>query len=137
MVREPWSTGFGHIREIRCNLEDHPVEQFFKESEINLKSASAHKPDASNRVVQIYPSATSPTRSLNNEQLEAIRHDYQKKGYVVRIGGNWQEAGIVVGVESVPFWEAVLAGKTAVLCDTGLGRALFSVICPWGGVISR
>jgi len=135
MIREPWGTEFGHIREIRCNMQDHPVWQFFKDENIYLKPAT-HKPDPDNRVVQLYPNGTSPTRSLTQGQIDAITRKYTKMGYVVRQNGPWSDVGMVVGVESVSLWEAVLAGKSAVLCETGLGTEFFRVICPWGEVIS-
>ena len=135
MIREPWGTGFGHIREVRCNMQDHPVEQFFRESNITLKPVE-HKPDPDNRVIQLYPNGTSPTRSLNQSQIDAITQKYTKLGYVVRQNGPWNDVGMVVGVESVSFWEAALAGKSSILCNAGLGTGLFRVICPWGDVIS-
>ncbi len=136
MTREPWGTGFGHIREIRCNMKDHPVEAFFAESKIAIRPTADHQPDPDNRVVRLYPNGTSPTRSLTDTQTQAIAKRYAKDGYVVRQDGPWDDAGIVVGVESTSLWEAAMAGKSVVLCDTGLGTALFRVICPWGTVIS-
>lgn len=135
MTREPWGTSFGHIREIRCNMVNHPVEQFFKESQIDIKPAE-HKPDPGNRVVYLCPNGTSPTRSLTEQHAASLANWYTEAGYIVRKDGPLHDVGLVVGVESVQLWSAALAGKDCVLCDSGLGTALFRVICPWGQVIS-
>ncbi len=135
MIREPWGTGIGHIREIRCDLVSHPVEQFFKESNTCIVAAT-YKPEPHNRVVQIYPNGIDPTKSLTDSQIAAIENKYIKLGYVVCRNGPWNDAGLVIGVEGVKLWEAALAGKSTVLCKTGLGTDFFRLICPWGEVIS-
>lgn len=135
MVREPWGTQFGHIKEIRCDMKSHPVQQFFDESGIKI-TPTGHKPDTENRLAKLCPTGVSPTRSLTEDEVKKLTTRYSSQGYVVRENCDWRDAGIVIGVESVPLWEAVLAGKTTVLCDTGFGTDFFRVICPWGSVIS-
>lgn len=135
MVREPWGTQFGHIKEIRCDMKSHPVKQFFDDSKIKIVP-TGHKPDNENRLVKLCDIGNSPTRSLTENETAKLIQKYQDQGYVVKKECDWKSAGLIVGVESVPLWEAVLAGKTVHLCNTGLGTDFFRVICPWGLVIS-
>jgi len=133
MIREPWGTGFGHIREIRCDMVNHPIEQFFKEIKIE---PATYKPEPENRVMRFCPNGTSPTQSCTQQEVQTFVTHYTKLGYVVRLDGPWNDAGMVVGVECPEVWEAALAGKSTVLYESGLGTAFFRVICPWGEVIS-
>jgi hypothetical protein len=135
MVREPWGTQFGHIKEIRCDMKSHPVQQFFNDSGIKI-NPTGHKPDTENRLVKLAAEGISPTRSLTEEEKTKLTKKYASQGYVVREDCDWRDAGVVVGVESVAVWSAALEGKMTHLCDTGLGTGFFRVICPWGAVIS-
>lgn len=134
MTREPWGTHFGHIREIRCDMVHHPVEQFLKESKITIRPAERQNNDG-NRIVYLVSQGTEPTRSLTPQHAQGLANFYRGEGYVVRQDGPLHEAGLVVGVESVQLWSAALAGKDCVLVSTGLGTDFFRVICPWGQVI--
>jgi hypothetical protein len=136
MIREPWGTAFGHIREIRCDLSNHPVEKFLSESGLLLGPASPYEPQMGNRVLSLNPNGVSPTRSLTETQTAKVIAKYKEEGWEVRINYPWQEAGLVVGVENTPLWSAAIAGKPVTLCETGLGTALFRVIASWGEVIS-
>lgn len=135
MTREPWGTHFGHIRELRCDMISHPVEQFFKDSQINLKPVASVL-DPGNRLLRLYPNGTDPTKSLTNTQAQTLIDKYTKQGYEVRLDGPWNDAGLIVGVECVSTWGAALAGKPVALCPSGLGTALFRVIHPWTPMIS-
>lgn len=135
MIREPWGTGFGHIREIRCDMVNHPVAQFFTESKIAIKPVPCTATPG-NRVVRLYPRGTSPTKSLTEIQIKTLTDQYTKAGYIVHEDGPWQDAGLVVGVECVSTWAAALAGQQVALCDSGLGTDFFRVIHPWTPVIS-
>ena len=135
MTREPWGTHFGHIREIRCDMVHHPVEQFFKESNIAIKPAERQSAEG-NRIVYIAPNGIAPTRSISEQHLASLINWYKEAGYIVKQDGPIQDAGTVVGVENVQLWSAALAGKDCVLVNTGLGADFFRVICPWGQVIS-
>ena len=135
MVREPWGTQFGHIKEIRCDMKSHPVKQFFDESGIKIVP-TGHKPDTENRLVKLCPFGVSPTRSLTEEETKRLTTQYARQGYVVREECDWKDAGMVVGVECSDVWASALAGKMTHLCDTGLGADFFRVISPWGRVIS-
>jgi hypothetical protein len=135
MTREPWGTHFGHIRELRCDMVHHPVEQFFKESNVQILPAE-RKQDEGNRIVHLVTQGTSPTRSIGPKQTQELKDFFKSEGYVVRTEGSVHEAGMVCGVESVELWSAAFAGKDCVLVNTGLGSDFFRVICPWGQVIS-
>lgn len=135
MIREPWGTGFGHIREIRCDMTNHPVEQFFKESKIEIKPIKCDVCSA-NRVVRLFAKGTAPTKSLTETQTNTLVAQYTKAGYVVRQEGHWHDAGLIVGVECTETWTAALTGKQVALCDSGLGTEFFRVIHPWTPMIS-
>lgn len=135
MTREPWGTHFGHIREIRCDMVHHPVEQFLQESKITVTPAERQQ-DPGNRVVYLVTQGTAPTRPIDPKHAQGLANFYRGEGYVVKTEGPMHDAGIVCGVESVALWSAALAGKDCVLVSTGLGTDFFRVICPWGQVIS-
>lgn len=136
MTREPWGTGFGHIRELRFNQHEHPIERFFADSKIDIRPISRHQPEEENRIVGLYPNGSDPTRSLTSSEITSLTLRYEKAGKVVRVNGPWQEAGVVVGVENKALFEAAAAGKTISLCDTGIGRGFLCAIAPWAEVIS-
>lgn len=135
MIREPWSTAFGHIREIRYNMIDHPVEKFFKDSNIEIVPIEEIQSDL--KTIQIYTQASDEKYSMTSKTIEEFIKEYEKRGYSVELNGDWTKAGCVLGVESVKFWEATLAGKKMILYDIGKGGNLFRSICPNGKIISR
>jgi hypothetical protein len=124
-----------YIRELTCDMQSHPVEEFMNESAIPcgpIRKEALSSP----RCPVLLTNGISPVRSLNGKQIqEAIR-------YIRRIGGEpsinspWESADWVIGVENEQLYEAAAAGKYVTLIPTGFGENLFNKMFPAGQILT-
>jgi len=125
---------YAHVRELRCNMKDHPVWELLKESNIPISIPDVPLPDHTVKCV-IAAKGVLPTKSLNDNQINKVKSIYQAKGYRVEVDGDISGAGCVVGVESVPLFQAAFLGIETALVPTGIGTDLYKSLFPNTGSV--
>ena len=98
---------YAYIRELKCNMVDHPVWDLLQESNIPISIPDVHLPNKTVKCI-VAAKGVFPTKSLNDAQISKIKSIYQAKGYVVEVNGDINGTGCVVGVESVLLFKAAL-----------------------------
>ena len=127
---------YAHIRELKCNMEDHPVYKLLEESGLEhiqvAKDVDAHH---THRCV-ICPRGVLPTKSLTSTQIKMIESRYRTKGFSeIYVSDDIQGAGVVAGVESPGLFRAACQGIRTALVPTGLGIKLYKMIARKGEII--
>lgn len=129
---------FAYIRELVCDMQSHPVEEFMKESDIPC-GPILKKQTADPQGCILLTNGVSPVRSLSARQIElAIQHIKRLNGGVdpwINISPDAGQ-GWIVGVENQTFYEAAAAGKQVTLIPTGFGENLFKKMFPGGQILA-
>lgn len=133
---DQWKNKLAHIRELRCDMLSHPVEDFFEESGFNytINVGKAAEPTS---VCAIVPKSVSPTKNLTAEQLQKAKKIAQLKGFTPQVTDTPINAGWVIGVESFPLFQAAAAGIRTTLIASGLGTKLYKKMFPYGEVLEN
>ena len=76
-----------------------------------------------------------PTGNLLKSQIKTLQKIAFQNGFKVEIDGDWQNAGIVYGVESVELFEAAARGIKSYLIPTGNGEQLFKKMFKNGEIL--
>ena len=127
---------FAHIRELKYH-KLHPVEELMKESEItNFAFRSIINPPKTN-ICTIVKDSSYPTTPLTSTQIEQVQQMVSKEGFEPVISHDWENVGWVVGVESVPLFEAAARGTRTTLIPTGVGLRLYETMFPNAEVLHR
>jgi hypothetical protein len=135
---------FAYIRELVCDMQSHPVEEFMKESDIPC-GPILEKQQAWGTNCVLLASGVPPVRSLTANQIRlAILHIKKFNGGAEpEIYGTNPEfdRGIdghswAVGVESEQLYEAAARGMQVTLIPTGFGENLFKKMFPSGQILS-
>ena len=125
---------FAYIREIYCNLIQHPIESFMNESDIKINTNL-------NKIVGIPSSCVllttcvPPVKPLTSTQINKIIDYLSKKGLKPAINQPIDEFDLVVGVECDQLYEAGAKNKDLILIPTGFGENLFKSMFPWAQII--
>lgn len=101
---------FAYIREILCNMQEHPIEAFLKESDIEVPCL---EPETASNAQGIFSQGCLPTKSMTRDQID----------WASQVQG-------VVGVENEELFQAALDGAKVTLVDTGLGGKFYSKMFP-------
>lgn len=124
---------FAYIREIFCDLLQHPVESFMKESDIPITTeinVSIQNPSSCVLVTQCNP----PVKTLTGSQINNILNHF--KHLNPAINKPIDEFDLVVGVESEELYEAGAKGKRICLIPTGFGENLLKNMFPWCEILN-
>jgi len=128
-------TDFAYIRELTCDMESHPIENFMKES--NLPCGPIHTPVVDPiRHCVLLTNGILPTKTLSASQIQKAIQYIQNKGFNPEINGSIETAGWVVGVENEHLFNAAANGKRTTLIPTGLGTELFKSMFPNGELLT-
>lgn len=119
---------FAYVRELACDMSEHPVESFMRESEIPYP-LQIIRPNQGHTV--LITKGSLPTKSLSQEQIESAK----KMAPGAVIDGPIQDAGWVIGVESEQLFEAGAAGIRTTLIKTGIGENIYKRMFPAGEVM--
>jgi hypothetical protein len=130
-IRKP---EFAHIKELRFNGVDHPVEAFVKECGFNDLTVCT-KAEESTALCVIVPRGSHPTKPLTERQVELLIKRGKFEGYDIQLGGDSSNAGWVMGVESVDIYEAAARGAKTLLVPTGLGTNLYKKMYPFAEIL--
>ena len=127
---------FGYVREIHCDMENHPVEELLLES--NLPMGPLVYPQRKDSgICLIAAHGLIPTKSLRPEQVDKIKQYVLAQEMTPLVEGqvNHQEAEWVIGVESVALFGGGANGAKVSLVPTGLGTNLFKKLFPEGEIL--
>lgn len=125
---------FGYIRELLCDMQSNPVEEFMNESQIPFGPIRADQP-LKNKKCVLLTNGVIPVKTLTGNQIKLAIAHIQSKGYQPEINGNTDDAGWVVGVENEQFYLAAAAGRSVTLIPTGFGENLFKKLFPSGQIL--
>lgn len=119
---------FGYIRELLCDMQSHPVEEFMKESDIPCGPIC--KPLKTNGNVVVLTNGIIPVKPLNGNQIKEIIEYVRSQGKEPILNGDINDASWVLGVECENLYLAAAAGKRVTLIPTGFGENLFKNMFP-------
>lgn len=114
---------YGYVKNIRCDMKSHPIEKIIKECGINLSKVETLKTKSKKCV--IYTNGMLPTKNLNPKEIQFLTNYFTGKGWDVCINQDNEDAGLVVGVENMSFFQAAINGINTILIPTGLGNNLY------------
>jgi hypothetical protein len=120
---------FAHIRELRFN-STHPIEDLLVESGVtNFAIRNSVIPKTTNLCV-IVKDGAYPTKPIERDLLKRLKSWVSSQGYHLEVGHDITNASWVVGVESVPLFEAAAKGIRTTLVPTGVGTRLYKHMFP-------
>lgn len=120
---------FAHIRELRFS-STHPIEDLLVESEVtNFALRNSVIPKNTDLCV-IVKDGAYPTKPLERDVLKKLKSMISTQGYQYEVGEDITNASWVVGVESVPLFEAAAQGIRTTLVPTGVGTRLYKHMFP-------
>lgn len=119
---------FAVINEIKCNMQTHPIEEFLNESKIKFDKMPRVKLQDIPRTAFVSPNSITPTRSLEQLEVEKLTAIIRANGY--EITTEKEEAGSVWGVENEDLFVAAFKGLPTFLVPTGVGTNLYKTLFP-------
>jgi hypothetical protein len=125
---------FAHVRELTCDMQVHPVEQFMKESFVPCGPVPT-KPHKKTGKCVLITQGMLPTRSLNSEEIQSYKKLMLAEGCNLSVDGDIEDAEFVIGVESEKVFQAAADGARTVLVATGFGENLFKCMYPKNTVL--
>lgn len=125
---------FAYVRELTCDMVNHPVELFMDESKIPCGPIPTEAAPETNVCVLVTQSML-PTRSLTASETEEWRAMICAEGCNCIVDGDISQAQYVIGVESDKLFEAGAKGCRVSLIPTGIGENLFKRMYPKGKVL--
>lgn len=126
---------FGHIRELKFNGTDHPVESLMKECEIENYSLVNDLQEFHTNKCVIITKANYPTLNIDQNKCNLLKKTAIEEGYDVCFDENIKNAGLVMGVESYFLFEAASKGIRTLLYPTGVGTNLYKKMFPKAEVV--
>lgn len=125
---------FAHINELTYNGKVHPVLQLLESSQLIVPSIP-QKEKMTQKCV-IVSNGSYPTGSLIEKNVIALKKLAIQRGFVPEINGEIENAGWVVGVESLKLYQAVQKGIPTSLVPTGIGTPLYKMLSPEGEILN-
>jgi len=118
----------GFIHEIKCDMKSHPLEDFFQNANIKIPSFcfKEYKNNDSKKCV-ITTNGLPPNKKINYKKLE---NKFKNMGFTVFENGGFEDAGLVVGMETEDFYEASFNGIKTILIPSGVGENFFKKLFP-------
>jgi hypothetical protein len=120
---------FGYIRTIKDENNTHPIENFMKESDIEILPIKTNT-NPSNKKCVIISNGIEPVRSLTGDQIKKLYENLESKGFDIFLNIDFSDAGLVVGVENENLYLAAESGINTNLIVTGFGENLFKKMFP-------
>lgn len=120
---------FAHIKILQCNMKQHPILELFSEAQLEIPCFAKQHENYQNKPCIISTNGVTPTRSLNNKEIEIVKalciHEGFTKGEII-VNGDISTAGLVVGVENEHLFLAGFNGVKTVLIESGLGNDFYA-----------
>lgn len=125
---------FSHVRELTYDGRSHPVESLLDEAGVTTYRVATPAAAQTKKCV-IVTRGTYPTKNMERRQVESAKRVASDRGFDVEVGDDAGGAGLVVGVESLPLFEAARRGVKTILVPTGPGERLYTGM--FGGEVLR
>ena len=117
---------FAHTKEIKCDMNKHPILELMQESSLTIPEIVAVPHSRKScKSCFIISEGILPTKSIASE---IIKKRIASLG--LSICYDYKEADVVVGIESEEVFEAAAAGKRTILVESGIGTELFRKMFP-------
>lgn len=118
---------FAYVRELTCNFQEHPIESFLIESNLN-PPILCEEENPQTRSYFISPKGNLPTKTMTDEQMKRAKVIAEQHGFhpTDDICG----AGWVIGVENEDTYMSAFKGKKVSLVPNGIGHQFFSKLFP-------
>ena len=120
---------FAYVREITCDMQSNPIEQFMSESDIDVPIIAKNQ-NTSKKNCVILTNGTLPVKSLSGEQIQKIINYSKSKGCEPQLNQNYKDFDWIIGVENENLYLAASEGKNVTLIPTGFGENLFKRMFP-------
>lgn len=122
---------FAYVREIKNNIEKHPVEHLMEESDIECGPITLEKKEKRFKNTAIFTNGYFPTRSLNFKQIDYLTNSLKKQGVAFELNPrSLEKFDTVIGVENEYLYKAASLGIDTTLIPTGNGENLFLKMFP-------
>lgn len=115
---------FAYVRELTCNMQSHPIEEFMNESSINFDPIQICKIVKPASCV-LLTNGILPVKSLTGHQIQNAINFIKSNKIEPLINTDIDHADWVVGVENENLVLAGEMGKKISLITTGFGENLF------------
>lgn len=125
---------FAYVRELSYTEGEHPVEQLFIESEIEIKPICYSQSNGIN--ANILTNGTFPVKSLSHKQIQFVINHAQSKNCHYEINKNFNNFDWIIGVENEILYEAASSGKKTTLISNGIGDNLFKKMFPKSEILN-
>ena len=120
-----------YLRELRCDLETHPVWQWIQESQLTLKFLEPPQPkNIATKTCAICTKAILPTKPIPD--MDKLIKWVTGRGF--SISEDMAEVDWVVGTENEQLFAAAIRGIKTTLVPTGLGTELYKRLFPIGEI---
>lgn len=120
---------FGYVRELLCDMQSNPVEEFMNESGITYGPLREQQ-ISENRNCVLLTNGIQPVSSLTGNQIKAAIEYIRSTGVEPVLNEKENHYGWYVGVECEQLYEAAAEGKQITLIPTGFGENMFKKMFP-------
>ena len=120
---------FAYVREIRFNGNTHPVEDLLAEARVQNVVVTTESQVKTTKAV-IFANGSYPTKSLTTIEIETLKKMAKSQGCEPEVDGSIEDAGMVMGVECAPLFEAAAKGIRTTLVPNGVGTRLYKMLFP-------
>lgn len=127
---------FSHIKEIKFNGRNHPIEEFLEKSEIKQFVVCNKLNEEYSTKCVIVTKGNYPTNSLENYKIDKLKKIARQNGFDPVLDESINDAGLVMGVESYNLFLAASKGIKTTLVPTGLGTRLYKNMFPLGDIMN-
>lgn len=121
---------FAHIRELMFNGITHPVEDLIKDNEVTDCVVTSEFQEPLTKKCVIITKGNYPTKNLEKMQVDHLKRYAMEQGFYVEFDSDINNAGLVMGVESVGLFRAAQRGIMTRLVPTGIGLRLYKLLFP-------
>lgn len=121
---------FAHIKELKYESDKHPIQQILESSDVQNIGLFAGTVEPETTKAIIVTHNTYPTDPMNARHIDVAQSIAEARGFEVEFSDDWEDAGLVIGVESTALVRAGHAGKALILADTGVGTNFYGKLFP-------
>jgi len=137
---DTYRNNFAYIREIKSNLDKHPIESIMEESGLPCGPINFVKKERSTSKCALFTNGSSHTRKLSGKQITKIIESIEQNNYSIEINplrykSFVNDFDLVVGVENEYVYKAASCGVETTLIATGNGEDLFRKMFPKSQII--
>lgn len=120
---------FAHIKELKNDGKKHPVQDILEQSNIKLPIFDLQNNQITSKAI-IVNENIYPTNPLTSKQIQTAIRIAELRGFQVELSNDWNNSGLVIGVESEAVLRAAHFGIPVILADNGIGTNFYSKLFP-------